>query len=39
MIRNEPDRDLKKSNEKLNDKEEKELKNNQDEQSNNHIRD
>lgn len=39
MIRNEPDRDLKKPNEKLNDKEEKELKNNQDEQSNNHIRD
>ncbi|MFP3722890.1 YhcN/YlaJ family sporulation lipoprotein [Niallia circulans] len=39
MIRNEPDRDLKKSDEKLNDKEEKELKNDQDEQSNNHIRD
>lgn len=39
MIRNEPDRDLKKPDEKLNDKEEKELKNDQDEQSNNHIRD
>lgn len=39
MIRNEPDRDLKKPNENLNDKEEKELKNEQDEQSNNHIRD
>ncbi|MEK4971937.1 YhcN/YlaJ family sporulation lipoprotein [Niallia sp. FSL R7-0648] len=39
MIRNEPDRDLKKPDEQLNDKEEKELKNDQDEQSNNHIRD
>jgi YhcN/YlaJ family sporulation lipoprotein len=39
MIRNEPDRDLKKPDEQLNDKEEKELKKDQDEQSNNHIRD
>jgi YhcN/YlaJ family sporulation lipoprotein len=39
MIKNEPDRDMKKPNEKLNEKEEKELKNDQDNQSNNHIRD
>lgn len=39
MIKNEPDGDMKKPNEKLNEEEEKELKNDQDEQSNNHIRD
>ncbi|WP_400247012.1 YhcN/YlaJ family sporulation lipoprotein [Niallia sp. JL1B1071] len=39
MIKNEPDRDMKKPNEKLNEGEEKELKKDQDEQSNNHIRD
>ncbi|CAI9387731.1 YhcN/YlaJ family sporulation lipoprotein [Niallia sp. Sow4_A1] len=39
MIKNEPDGDMKKPNEKLNEEEEKELKNDQDEQSNNRIRD
>ncbi len=39
MIKNEPDRDMKDPNEKLNKKEEKELKKDQDDQSNNHIRD